>query len=226
MKDSTFNLGDVKVILGQDCYHFHRATDYRKCGNAIPWAVQTKLGRMLSGPLTKQESAKLATENLFAGELDPLAGQIKTRWSMGLYASNCSESGRFEAKKKNSQDIFVIERNWQGVSTETFLVELKQVGQEEMPHLRQLLAGDNSKVKQEENKEFSITEEKNEHEQVAITSNLRTSEEFRAKLDLLKENISVASVRQRVDENQPTQMQAMKLAAITLTLEEEKNVLK
>ena len=51
LKDSTINLGVVKVILGQDCYHLHRATDYRKRGNAIPWAVRTKLGWMLSGPL-------------------------------------------------------------------------------------------------------------------------------------------------------------------------------
>ena len=43
LKDSTINLGDVKTILGQDCYHLHRATEYRKCGNAKPWAVRTKL---------------------------------------------------------------------------------------------------------------------------------------------------------------------------------------
>ena len=36
LKDSTINLKDVKVILGQDCYHLHRATGYRKCGNAKP----------------------------------------------------------------------------------------------------------------------------------------------------------------------------------------------
>ena len=36
LKDSTINLKDVKVILGQDCYHLHRAIDYRKCGNAKP----------------------------------------------------------------------------------------------------------------------------------------------------------------------------------------------
>ena len=42
-------LKDVKV-LGQDCYHLHRAIDYRKCGNAKPWAVRTKLGWILSGP--------------------------------------------------------------------------------------------------------------------------------------------------------------------------------
>ena len=39
LRDSTINLGEVKVILGQDCYHLHRAIDYRKCGNAKPWPV-------------------------------------------------------------------------------------------------------------------------------------------------------------------------------------------
>ena len=57
LKDSTINLKDVKVILGQDCYHLHRAIDYRKCGNAKPWAVRTKLGWMLSGSLPQQETA-------------------------------------------------------------------------------------------------------------------------------------------------------------------------
>ena len=105
MKDSTINLGDVKVILGQDCYHLHRATDYRMCGNGKPWAVRTKLGWMLSGPLPQQESAKLATENLFAAELDPLAGQMKTRWSMGLYAPNCSVSGGSRQIKRTRSTI-------------------------------------------------------------------------------------------------------------------------
>ena len=94
LKDSTINLKDVKVILGQDCYHLHRAIDYRKCGNAKPWAVRTKLGWMLSGPLPQQETAKLVTESLVAAEVDPLADQVKSWWSMESYASNCSVSGR------------------------------------------------------------------------------------------------------------------------------------
>ena len=94
LKDSTINLKDVKVILGQDCYQLHRAIDYRKCGNAKPWAVRTKLGWKLSGPLPQQETAKLATESLVAAEVDPLADQVKSWWSMKSYASNCSVSGR------------------------------------------------------------------------------------------------------------------------------------
>ena len=144
LKDSTVNLRDAKVVLGQDCYHLHRAIGYRKCGKSKPWAVLKKLGWMLSGPLPQEESAKLATERLFAAELFPLAGQMKTQWSMGLYALNCSVSGRFEGNK-NSPDIFVVERNWQEVSTKTLLVDIKQVCQEEM----QLVAGNHIIVKQE-----------------------------------------------------------------------------
>ena len=218
LKDSTINLGDVNVILGQDCYHLHRATDYRKCGNAKPCAVRTKLGWMLSGPLPQQESAKLATESLFAAELDPLAGHMKTQWSMGLYALNCSVSRRFEANKKNSSAIYVVERNWQEVSTKTILVEIKQIWQEEM----QLVAGDHNIVKQEKNKDFSITEEKNEHERVAITSNFQTSEKIGVTLHLLKQSIGVASVQQLVKEKYSTQLQAMNVTVNTLTLEEGK----
>ena len=100
LRESTINLGEVKVILGQDCYHLHRAIDYRKCGNAKPWAVRTKLGWMLSGPLPQQETAKLATESLVAAEVDPLADQVKTWWSMESYAFNCSASGRSKEDDK------------------------------------------------------------------------------------------------------------------------------
>ena len=58
----------------------------------------------------------------------------------------------------------------------------------------QLVAGDHIIVQPKENKEFSFTEEKNEHERVAITSKLQNSDEFSVKLDLLKENVDVAPV--------------------------------
>ena len=186
MKDSTVNLRDVKVILGQDCYHLHRGTEYKQCGKAKPWAVRTKLGWMLSGPLPQQESAKLATENLFAAELDPLAGQMKTQWSMGLHASHCRVSEMSKENTENSPDIFVVERNWQELSTKSLLLEFKQVWQKE----KQFIAGDHNKVKQKANKEFSNTEEMNEHERVAITSNFQTSKKICVTLDLLKQRMS------------------------------------
>ena len=218
LKDSTINLKDVKVILGQDCYHLHRAIDYRKCGNAKPWAVRTTLGWMLSGPLPQQETAKFATESLVFADVDPLVDQMKTRSSMELYTSHCSVSEMSKENTENSPDIFVVERNWQEVSTKPFLLENKQVWQDEM----HLAVSDHMIVKQDKNMGFSFTEETNGHESFAIKSNIRTLEQLSVKLDLLKENIDVASVRQHVEEKQPTQMQAVKFAAKTLTLEEGK----
>ena len=53
-----------------------------------------------SGPLPQQETAKLATESLVAAEVDPLADQVKSWWSMESYASNCSASGRSKEDDK------------------------------------------------------------------------------------------------------------------------------
>ena len=51
---------------------------------------------MFSGPLPQQEMVELATESLVAAEdVDPLAVQVETWWSMELYASNCSAFGSF-----------------------------------------------------------------------------------------------------------------------------------
>ena len=216
LKDSTINLKDVKVILGQDCYHLHRAIDYRKCGNSKPWAVLTKLGWMLSGPLPQQETAKLANESLVFADVDPLVDQMKTWSSMELYTSHCSVSEMSTENTENSPDIFVVERNWQEVSTKSLLLEIKQVWQDEM----HLAVSDHMIVEQDKIMGFSIVEEKNEHESFAIESNLRTLEEFTVMLDLVKQNMDVASVRQHVKEKQSTQKQAIKLAVNTLTHEE------
>ena len=218
LKDSTISLKDVKVILGQDCYHLHRAIDYRKCGNAKPWAVRTKLGWMLSGPLPQQETAKLANESLVFADVDPLVDQMRTRLSMELYTSHCSASEMSKENTENSPDIFVVERNWQEVSTKPLLLEIKQVWQDEM----HLAVSDHMIVEQDENMGFSIVEEKNEHESFAIESDLRTLEEFTVMLDLVKQHMDVASVRQHVKEKQSTQMQAMNFTVNTLTLEERK----
>ena len=200
LKDSIINLGDVKVILGQDCYHLHRAIDYRKCGNAKPWAVRTKLGWMLSGPLPQQETAKLDNESLVFADVDPLVDQMKTRWGMESYTSHCSVSEMSKEYSENSPNIFVVERNWQDVSTKSLHLEIKQIWQDEM----HLAVGDHVVVKQDKNMGFSFTEENNGHESFAIKSNIRTLEEFIVKLDLLKENMNVAFVRQHVKEKQPT----------------------
>ena len=171
---------------------------------------------MLSGPLPQQETAKFATESLVFADVDPLVDQMKTRSSMELYTSHCSVSEMSKKNTENSPDLFVVERNWQEVSTKPLLLEIKQVWQDEM----HLAVSDHMIVEQDENMGFSIVEEKNEHEKFAIKSNLRTLEEFTVMLDLVKQNI--ASVRQHVKEKQSTQKQALKLNVNTLTLEEGK----
>ena len=215
LNDSIINLKDVKVILGQDCYHLHRAIGYRKCGKSKPWAVLTKLGWMLSGPLPQQETAKLANESLVFADVDPLVDQMKTRSRMELYTSHCSVSEMSKENTENSPDIFVVERNWQEVSTKPLLLEIKQIWKDEM----HLAVSDHMTVEQDENMSFSIVEEMNEHESFAMKSNLRTLEEFTVMLDLVKQNMDVASVRQHVKEKQSTQKQAIELAINTLTLE-------
>ena len=168
--------------------------------------------------MPQQETAKLATESLVFADVDPLVDQVKTRWSMESYASHCSVSEMSKENSEKSPDLFVVERNWQEVSTKSLLLEIKQNCQDEM----HLAVGDHVVVKQDTNMGFSFTEEKNGRGSFAIKSNIQTLEEFSVKLDLLKENIDVASVRQHVQEKQPTQMQAVKFAAKTLTLEKGK----
>ena len=151
---------------------------------------------MISGPLPQQETAKFATESLVFADVDPLVDQMKTRSSMELNTSHCSVSEMSNENTENSPDKFVVERNWQEVSTKPLLLEIKQVWQDEM----HLAVSDHMIVEQDENMGFSIVEEKNEDESFAIESDLRTLEDFTVMLDLVKEHMDVASVRQHVKE--------------------------
>ena len=85
-----------------------------------------------------------------------------------------------------------------------------------------LAVSDHMIVEQDKNMGFSIVEEMNEHERVAITSNFQTSEKICVTLDLLKQSIGVASVQQLVKKKYSTQLQAMNVTINTLTLEERK----
>ena len=114
-----------------------------------------------------------------------------------------------------SPDIFVVERNWEETSTKTLVLEIKQVWQDEM----NAAVSDHMIVEQDENMGFSIVEEKNKHESFEIKSNLRTLEELTVMLDLVKQNMDVASVRQHEKAKQSTQKRATKLAVNILTLE-------
>ena len=85
--------------------------------------------------------------------------QMKTRRGMESYTSH-SVSEMSKENTENSPDIFVVERNWQEVSTKSLLLEIKQIWQDEM----HLSVGDHVVVKQDKKLAFSFTEEKNGHE--------------------------------------------------------------
>ena len=92
--EESLKLKDVKMILGQNCYYLHRPVEYKSCSNGAPWAVKTKLGWTLCGPLPQQKAVQMTASCLTASEDDALAEQIKTWWDKESYASRCDLSGR------------------------------------------------------------------------------------------------------------------------------------
>ena len=82
LSEETLKLKDVKMILGQNCYHIHRPVEYKSCTNGEPWAVKTKLGWTLCGPLQQQKAVQMTASCVTASEDDVLAEQIKTWWDI------------------------------------------------------------------------------------------------------------------------------------------------
>ena len=103
LSEETLKLKDVKMILGQNCYHIHRPVDNKSCTNGEPWAVKTKLGWTLCGPLPQQKAVQMTASCVTASEDDALAEQIKTWWDIESYASRCDVSGRSKEDEKALQ---------------------------------------------------------------------------------------------------------------------------
>ena len=103
LSEETLKLKHVKMILGQNCYHIHRPVEYRSCTNGEPWAVKTKLGWTLCGPLPQQKAVQMTASCVTASEDDALAEQIKTWWDIESYASRCDVSGRSKEDEKALQ---------------------------------------------------------------------------------------------------------------------------
>ena len=62
LPDRSYNLRHVQVILGQDCYDVHHPIEFQKSGHKYaPWAVRTRLGWALSGPLPAKQRATMST---------------------------------------------------------------------------------------------------------------------------------------------------------------------
>ena len=103
LSEKKLKLKDVKLILGQNCYHIHRPVEYRTCTNGEPWAVKTKLGWTLCGPLPQQKAVQMTVSCVTASEDDALAEQIKTWWDRESYASRCNVFGRSKEDEKALQ---------------------------------------------------------------------------------------------------------------------------
>ena len=103
LSEETLKLKDVKMILGRNCYHIHGPEEYKSCTNGEPWAVKTKLGWTLCGPLPQQKAVQMTASCVTASEDDALAEQIKTWWDIESYASRCDVSGRSKEDEKALQ---------------------------------------------------------------------------------------------------------------------------
>ena len=101
LPDQSYNLKDVQVILGQDCYDIHRPFEIKTSEDkSAPWAVKSKFGWALSGPLPAKQAAILATTATSIAD-DKLANQLSKWWDIESYASNCDITGH--SKKSNEE---------------------------------------------------------------------------------------------------------------------------
>ena len=59
LPNSSFNLMEIGIILGQDVYDLQRPVDYRKGQTSEPFAVLTKPGWVVSGPMTRSSNGNV-----------------------------------------------------------------------------------------------------------------------------------------------------------------------
>ena len=85
LRNKSFNLREVGIILGQDAYELRRPLDYKIGTRSEPFAVLTKLGWVVSGPMTSKRRPNVC---YFASSEDvKVAENIQTWWDIETYAS-------------------------------------------------------------------------------------------------------------------------------------------
>ena len=100
LPNQSYNLNEVRVILGQDCYDIHHPFEFKKLeDNAAPWAVKSKIGRALSGLLPARQAATLATTATSIAD-DKLANQLSKCSDIESYASNCDVIGHSKEEQR------------------------------------------------------------------------------------------------------------------------------
>ena len=100
LPSQSYNLNDVQLILGQDCYDIHRPFESKKSEDkAAPWAVKSKIDWALSGPLPAKQAATLATSATSIAD-DKLANQLSKWWDIESYASICDVTGHSKEEQR------------------------------------------------------------------------------------------------------------------------------
>ena len=90
----------VQVILGQDCYEVHHPIEFKISEDkSAPWAVRTRLGWALSGPLPAKQVVTMTTSAVSVTE-DKLASQLSRWWDIESYASNCDVTGQSKDERR------------------------------------------------------------------------------------------------------------------------------
>ena len=109
LPNQTYNLNEVRVILGQYFYNIHQPFEFKRSEDkAAQWAVKSKIGWALSGPLPAKQAATLATTaTSIAG--DKLANHLNKWWDFESYASNFDVTGHsFKRGITSNQDVGAI----------------------------------------------------------------------------------------------------------------------
>ena len=110
LPDQIYNLNDVQVILGQDCYDIHHPFEFKKSEDkAAPWAVKSKIGWALCGALPAKQAATLAITATSISD-DKLANQLSKWWDIESYASNCEVTGHSKEEQRAIKTRFNGER--------------------------------------------------------------------------------------------------------------------
>ena len=88
------------MILEQDCCQIHHHFEFKKSEvKAAPWAVKSKNGWALSGPLPANQAATLATTATSVAD-DKIANQLSKWWDIESYTSNCDVSGHSKEEQR------------------------------------------------------------------------------------------------------------------------------
>ena len=104
---NNFNLKDVKVILGRDCFSLTRPLEYQRRQSGKPWAVRCSLVWTVSGPLPKKIVSALTSchSSVHQSADFDLNEQIKTWWDNESYGSRVNVDGRSRSGVKALESL-------------------------------------------------------------------------------------------------------------------------